>query len=202
MKIIKIIIVILSLVFIVGIQGCGYKIITNYENLTTEGVLEELVDGDTVKVRNQKTNELITVRVLGVDFIDIKGEKADGTPRINKWLDYGISEERVRYCYNRGNTELRNKWENITVILEYDDNEDIRDKYNRTLAYVKDSANPEKYLEQDVLLGGYGVVYDVGTLNCRYCLRYKEITQRMVDNKTGCLWSYSLGDEDPYRELY
>lgn len=194
-------IIILLIISTIIISGCGFikgqlldEILEPQVNKSSGGVIVNMPDGDTVHIEDKYTKEIVKVRVLGVDFIDKHGVKQSGEKRIQKWLDYGISEEHVVDCYNKGNAELRNKWMNQTVSLEYDPGEDTIDKYGRHLAYVTDSEG--YFLENDVLLGGYGVVYDIGALNCKYCQRFKEINQRVVDEKTGCLWSYYLGDSE------
>lgn len=155
----------ISLLFL-GIIGINAK--------TIEVEFSDCVDGDTAKfVYN---DEIITARFLAIDTPETKHPTKELEP-------YG--EEASEYTCNR----LKNA-ENIE--LEYDDDSDKLDKYNRHLVWVFVDDN---LLQKELVSKGYAsVAYLYG--DYKYTQILEDAEQEAEDNKLG-IWSL---EEDSMKE--
>lgn len=147
----------------------------NEEAIT--GVISSLADGDTYKVVISKDREIrngvqltageeITVRLLLVDTPESVGEKA-GMPYANEASSYAKGL-------------LNGK----TVTLEFDEG-DLKDKYDRFLAYVYlDGKRVQDYL----LENGYAMVHYVSEPNTRYLSELQAIEKTASKQSIG-IWS-------------
>ncbi len=83
---------------------------------TIQNTIKRVVDGDTYELYNEDT-----IRVLGIDYPDISGY-IYGKPRIQKWLDMGLTEEKIKRCYSEGQEKLEKMLLNKKVDLIKDEN--------------------------------------------------------------------------------
>jgi len=168
----------LTLLPLFFISGCNVPSLS--QNSTA--IITEFVDGDTIRAQGFDNS----IRVLCVDFIDIKGNKPDGRPRIEKWtVDYGIPEEKVKNCYKEGIDRLNTEFLNKGATFETDMFSDDKDKYGRYLRYVQ-LYNGE-YLEKWIIEQGYADFdYDI-PLSSK-CQEWKALALQVRENHQGCLW--------------
>ena len=147
---------------------------------TIQNTVKRVVDGDTYEIYNEDI-----IRVLGIDYPDISGE-VYGKPRIQKWLNMGLTEERIKKCYSEGQEKLEKMLLEKQVNLVKDENEQDKDKYGRLLRYVElNSLDIEKYLIEN----GYAVMYDPTKPLCSRCNDYSNLEIEIRKNKIGCLWN-------------
>lgn len=127
---------------------------------------DSCVDGDTAKFLYK--NEIITTRFLAVDTPETKHP----TKPVEAW-----GKEASDYTCNK--IKNANK-----IVLEYDDNSDEVDKYNRHLAWVWVD---NKLLQKELISKGYAkVAYLYG--NYKYTKELQEIEKTAIDKKLG-IWS-------------
>ena len=185
-KNLKKLIVVISLL-VVG--GCMNRL-ANEESLnqeitgesvnTIQNTIKRVIDGDTYELYNEDT-----IRVLGIDYPDISGE-VYGKSRIQKWLDMGLTEEKIKRCYSEGQEKLEKMLLNKQVSLVKDENEQDKDKYGRLLRYVElNGLDIEKYLIEN----GYAIMYDPTKPLCNRCYDYSNLELEIRKNKIGCLWN-------------
>lgn len=155
------------------------------------GVISQLADGDTynvVMVDNYEVRkgvylskgEEITIRLLLVDTPESVGEKA-GMP-------YG----------NESSSYAKGLLKDKTVTLEFDEG-DIKDKYDRYLAYVYvDGKRVQDYL----LENGYAMIRYVNEPNTRYLAELEEIEKRAREQALG-IWSIEgyVSQNEGYNEV-
>lgn len=149
-------------------------------------IVTKIVDGDTIDVEVNGVEQRI--RILGIDFPDISKD------RIDKWTNMGLSEERIKECYKKGNEFMEGYLLNLEVQLIADPKEKDKDQYGRLLRYVAASKDMNQNMEgidvESVLLAlGYAVEYDPTKPPCYWCARYAEIEENHRDLKQGCLWA-------------
>jgi len=180
-----------KLIVIIGllvVGGCINRLV-NEESLnqisgdsvnTMQNTIKRVVDGDTYELYNGDT-----IRVLGIDYPDISGENY-GKPRIQKWLDMGLTEEKIKKCYSEGQEKLKKMLLDKQVDIIKDENEQDKDKYGRLLRYVElNSLDIEKYLIEN----GYAIMYDPTKPLCNRCYDYSNLELEIRRNKIGCLWN-------------
>lgn len=127
---------------------------------------DSCVDGDTAKFLYK--NEIITTRFLAIDTPETKHP----TKPVEAW-----GKEASDYTCNK--IKNANK-----IVLEYDDNSDEVDKYNRHLAWVWVD---NKLLQKELISKGYAkVAYLYG--NYKYTKELQEIEKTAIDKKLG-IWS-------------
>lgn len=127
---------------------------------------DSCVDGDTAKFLYK--NKIITTRFLAVDTPETKHP----TKPVEAW-----GKEASDYTCNK--IKNANK-----IVLEYDDNSDEVDKYNRHLAWVWVD---NKLLQKELISKGYAkVAYLYG--NYKYTKELQEIEKTAIDKKLG-IWS-------------
>ena len=109
---------------------------------TQEVKIEEVIDGDTIRVRDIETDEIFRVRYLGIDTPEFDG------------LDY-------ESCFN---SQAKEKNEDLVLdqklILEFDI--DRYDRFGRTLAYVytlDELGEKEIFVNLELLEEGYARFY-------------------------------------------
>ena len=127
--------------------------------------LEECVDINTAKFRTS-SNSIIKVRFLALNIEDID----DGVSSV----ETPILKEAKEYTCNRITNASK-------IELEFDDNSDKKDKYNRYLAwvYVDDSL-----LEEELVQNGLAkVAYLYGDYS--YTDKLKETEEEAKENKVG-----------------
>jgi endonuclease YncB( thermonuclease family) len=164
----------------------------NPKNNIIEAKVIRVIDGDTFKVK-LKDGNVITIRILGVDFPDPKDKI-----RVKILEKYGTSKDKILYCYNKGNNLIEKILTNKTIYLEYDPKEFKKDKYGRHLVYVWVDCNLiSSSIKKDSLClyeaylieNGYARFYDPTKPMCTYCKKLKDIFYETVKSKRGCLWS-------------
>lgn len=127
---------------------------------------DSCVDGDTAKFLYK--NEIITTRFLAIDTPETKHP----TKPVEAW-----GKEASDYTCNKIKTANK-------IVLEYDDNSDKVDKYNRHLAWVWVD---NKLLQKELISKGYAkVAYLYG--NYKYTKELQEIEKTAIDKKLG-IWS-------------
>lgn len=127
---------------------------------------DSCVDGDTAKFLYK--NKIITTRFLAIDTPETKHP----TKPVEAW-----GKEASDYTCNK--IKNANK-----IVLEYDDNSDEVDKYNRHLAWVWVD---NKLLQKELISKGYAkVAYLYG--NYKYTKELQEIEKTAIDKKLG-IWS-------------
>ena len=147
---------------------------------TIQNTVKRVVDGDTYELYNGET-----IRVLGIDYPYISGE-VYGKERIQKWLNMGLTEEKIKKCYSEGQEKLEEMLLEKKVNIIKDENEQDKDKYGRLLRYVElNSLDIEKYLIEN----GYAVMYDPTKPLCNRCSDYSALELEIRKNKIGCLWN-------------
>ena len=114
----------------------------SYPSDTTEIEVEEVIDGDTIRVRDIESNEVFDVRYLGIDTPELQGS------------DYET-------CFHSQATE---KNEDLVLderlVLEFDI--DRYDRFGRTLAYVytlDGQGEKETFVNLELLQKGYARFY-------------------------------------------
>lgn len=126
---------------------------------------DSCVDGDTAKFLYK--NEIITTRFLAIDTPETKHP----TKPVEAW-----GKEASDYTCNK--IKNANK-----IVLEYDDNSDEVDKYNRHLAWVWVD---NKLLQKELISKGYAkVAYLYG--NYKYTKELQEIEKEAIDKNIG-IW--------------
>lgn len=159
--------------------------------LDSFGVVVGVVDGDTFRV-NVSDGAVVVVRLLGVDFPDV-------TPaRIGKWRDLGLSDVRIRYCYEEGNLRLQRMLLNQSVVLLADSKEQDVDRYGRLLRYVGiprelpsdggGGGGVSDDLSELLIRGGFAVPFDPTVPRCSNCGVYERVYGQVRGNSSGCLW--------------
>ncbi len=118
--------------------------------------LEEVIDGDTIRVRDIESNEVFNVRYLGIDTPELQGS------------DYET-------CFSSQATE---KNEDLVLdkrlVLEFDI--DKYDRFGRTLAYVytlDEEGEKETFVNLELLQKGYARFY----LDKQNTLRQEELVE-------------------------
>ena len=104
--------------------------------------VKEVIDGDTIRVRDPKTREIFTVRYLGIDAPELEG------PDYESCFSLQAKEK---------NEELVSDQK---VLLEFD--RDKYDRFGRTLAYVytlDEFGEKETFVNLELLQQGYARFY-------------------------------------------
>jgi len=157
---------------------------------TEKGRITKFIDVDTVEVTTD--DETHTVRLLGVDFIDL-----DAT-RIQYWLDRGWDRERLVFCYNAMNELTRELLEGKDVTLWSDDLEDDKDRYSRLLRYITvGSDSIEATVNFVVIVEGSSVYRDWGDKDCALCSQFQVAESFARNSQHGCLWSPNFEGKTP-----
>ncbi len=104
--------------------------------------VEEVIDGDTIRVRDQKTGEIFTVRYLGIDAPELEGPDYESCfgPQAKEKNEELVSDQKV--------------------LLEFD--RDRYDRFGRTLAYVytlDEFGEKETFVNLELLEKGYARFY-------------------------------------------
>jgi micrococcal nuclease len=153
--------------------GGGFDLFTSDDDRSpvqassTLGRVERIVDGDTVKVRLQDGNRLITVRYIGVDTPEsvAPGEPvqcfATHASRFNERL---VTGRRVRLRTGRERT----------------------DRFGRTLAYVYLLEGRRRFVNAELLRRGYARTLEIPP-NTDFADRFDALEQRARDARRG-LW--------------
>jgi len=145
------------------------------EQVQTGVVVTRIIDGDTYEVRLSNGSKE-TVRVLGIDYPDID---SDG---IKKWIGLGVTEDKVKICYDEGEEMLVNSLVNKSVILVSDSNEADKDRYGRLLRYVDLKLSADD-VGLNLIILGYAIKYDPSGKQCVRCGTYLS-----REKQGGCLW--------------
>ena len=142
--------------------------------------IEEVIDGDTIRVKDVDSNEVFRVRYLGVDTPELDG------------LDY-------ESCFG---LQAKERNEELVLdqnlILEFD--KDKYDQFGRTLAYVYTlDSNGEKdvFVNLDLLEEGYGRFY-LDKQNTAYQEELMEAAMEAQEDFAG-LWG-SCGEDFFYND--
>ena len=142
-------------IFLIGINSVFADDVVEYVNC---------IDGDTIKVKIN--DEEKTIRLLAIDAPE------DSPDRI----DY-YGKEASEYTCNRIKKAKK-------IVLEYDQNSDKQDKYDRVLAWV---FVDNKLLEEELVKRGYAkVAYLYGEY--KYTERIKEQETKAKENNLG-IWN-------------
>ena len=127
-----------------------------YSSESNEVAVEEVIDGDTIRVRDLETDEIFRVRYLGIDTPELDGP------------DY-------ESCFS---SQAKEKNEDLVLdqklILEFDI--DRYDRFGRTLAYVytlDELGEKETFVNLELLEEGYARFY----LDKQNTLRQGELVQ-------------------------
>lgn len=126
-----------------------------------------VIDGDTFKVRVNKKE--YTIRMLGIN-----------TPET-------LDPRKAVECYGKeASDENKKMLTGSKVRLEFSPKREVKDKYNRFLAYVYDSHNI--LVNEYLLRNGFAREYTYGS---QYSLRklFKDIEKVAKKNKVG-MWNY------------
>jgi micrococcal nuclease len=165
--------------FIILASILGFNF-SNQENLNFQEVfLEEIVDGDTIKVKDIKGN-IFKVRYLGIDTPEPEG------------LDYETC------FYSQAEEKNRELISNEDILLEFD--RDKYDRFGRTLAYVYTLDNKkekETFVNLELLKGGYARFF-LDNQNIMYQEKFIKSVTEAHDQFLG-LWG-SCGEEDFNKE--
>jgi len=152
-------------------------------NLTSEKekvTITKIIDGDTYTIEMENGTQY-NLRMLCMDFPDISGNKPDGTPRIDFWLDLDLSEDRIKRCYDEGKVYVKTLILDKQVLLTRESS--LKDKYGRELAYVSVDGQDVGSL---LIKNGYAVeAYEP----CQKSSEYKQLENYAKQNHQGCLWS-------------
>lgn len=132
--------------------------------------LSKCVDGDTVKVK-LNNGKIETVRFLAVDTPELSHSNKEVLEYANKAKDYTCNL-----------LEKANK-----IILEFDNNSDRRDKYDRLLAYVY---TDDVMLQKNLLKNGYAKVAYLYN-DYFYTEELKKLEQNAKTNKKG-IWKNNV----------
>lgn len=147
------------------------------EELTTESQISEetgefryervkrIVDGDTIELDNEISE---VVRYIGVDTPETNNPEPDDC------TCYGEEAK----AFNKGLVEGK------MVKLEFD--VELYDKYKRTLAYVYVGENYEKFVQVELLKGGYAYAFPIPP-NTKYKDYFAQLEKEAEENKVG-LW--------------
>lgn len=141
----------------------------NTENTKSEKVtvkLQDTVDGDTAKVT--MNNEKVTVRFLGIDTPETVHPEKEVEP-------YGPEAS------NFTKETLKNA---TKIELEFDNNADKQDKYNRYLAWIWVDG---ELLQEKIIKKGFAKTYMLQD-NYKYAGRLQEAEEEAKENKLG-IWS-------------
>jgi len=142
-----------------------------YFSEVQEVEVEEVIDGDTIRVRDLQTDEIIRVRYLGIDTPELEGP------------DY-------ESCFS---SQAKEKNEDLVLdqklILEFDI--DKYDRFGRTLAYVytlDELGEKETFVNLELLEEGYARFY----LDKQNTLRQTELVQAALSAKEDFsgLWGF------------
>ncbi len=125
----------------------------------------EVIDGDTIKVKNENTNAVATVRLIGVDTPETKDPRKP-----------------VQYYGKEASNYTKDQLEGKKVILEGD--VEGRDKYSRALCYVR-LADGTLFNEQ-LVTEGYARV-DTFPPNIKYKQLFEKAEADAKQNNRG-LW--------------
>lgn len=135
-----------------------------YSSEAQEVEVEEVIDGDTIRVRDLQTDEIIRVRYLGIDTPELEGP------------DY-------ESCFS---SQAKEKNEDLVLdqklILEFDI--DRYDRFGRTLAYVytlDELGEKETFVNLELLEEGYARFY----LDKQNTLWQAELVQAALSAREG-----------------
>lgn len=135
-----------------------------YSSEAQEVEVEEVIDGDTIRVRDLQTDEIIRVRYLGIDTPELEGP------------DY-------ESCFS---SQAKEKNEDLVLdqklILEFDI--DRYDRFGRTLAYVytlDELGEKETFVNLELLEEGYARFY----LDKQNTLQQAELVQAALSAREG-----------------
>ena len=129
-------------VFLFSLMGLDYYQDQSYSLETQAVEVEEVIDGDTIRVRDFQTDEVFRVRYLGIDTPELDGpdyESCFGSQAKEKNEDLVLDQK---------------------VVLEFD--KDKYDRFGRTLAYVytlDELGEKEIFVNQELLEEGYARFY-------------------------------------------
>ena len=152
-------------------QEKGYKVV-------------RVIDGDTIIVQKDNINE--TIRILGIDFIDLRKDK------LNIWLsETNGSKERITKCYKEGNEFVKELIINEKVILLVDEGvEPLVDRYDRKLRYIEFEDGDIRYdVGEELIKRGYARMFDPSPGLCSRCEGYRTLQVTTKESGNGCLWS-------------
>jgi len=144
----------------------GFNLYQNqpYSSEAQEVEVEEVIDGDTIRVRDLQTDEIIRVRYLGIDTPELEGP------------DY-------ESCFS---SQAKEKNEELVLdqklILEFDI--DRYDRFGRTLAYVytlDELGEEETFVNLELLEEGYARFY----LDKQNTLWQAELVQAALSAREG-----------------
>jgi micrococcal nuclease len=160
----------------VVVAGCGATTTPVSAPSSTEpnATVERIVDGDTLIADVGGRRE--RVRLLGID-----------TPE-------SVAQNRPDQCYGKESSDylktLLPEGSQITLILD----EEVRDQYDRLLAYVVRSSD-ELFINLDLLERGYAgvLIYDPNNF---YESLFREAERTAADNDVG-LWGVCGGPDVP-----
>lgn len=150
--------------------------LSDFESEVKKVEVEEVIDGDTIQVRDLESNEVFRVRYLGIDTPELEGS------------DY-------ESCFG---DQAKEKNEELVsdqkLILEFD--RDRYDQFGRTLAYVYTSdedGEKEIFVNLELLEEGYARFY----LDEQNTLEQDELVQAALDAQEDFsgLWG-SCGEDD------
>jgi len=135
-----------------------------YSSEAQEVEVKEVIDGDTIRVRDLQTDEIIRVRYLGIDTPELEGP------------DY-------ESCFS---SQAKEKNEDLVLdqklILEFDI--DRYDRFGRTLAYVytlDELGEKETFVNLELLEEGYARFY----LDKQNTLQQAELVQAALSAREG-----------------
>ena len=152
------------LVVLLSLLGLNLYQDQPYSSEAQEVEVEEVIDGDTIRVRDLQTDEIIRVRYLGIDTPELEGP------------DY-------ESCFS---SQAKEKNEDLVLdqklILEFDI--DRYDRFGRTLAYVytlDELGEKETFVNLELLEEGYARFY----LDKQNTLQQVELVQAALSAREG-----------------
>lgn len=148
--------------------------------LKEHGVIVRVVDGDTFKVRLDD-GRVVHVRLLGIDFPDVSED------RIVYWTGRGWEENKIKQCFDDGNSFVKEEFLRAPVKLFSDTKKANKDKYGRLLRYVFVEGQNQSINE--LLVGqGWAVHRQWFGPECVLCPELKQLQARAQKERVGCLW--------------
>lgn len=137
---------------------------------------EEVIDGDTIRVKNLKTGEIFRIRYLGVDTPELEG------PDYQTCFGYQAKEKNEELVANK------------RLILQFD--KDKYDRFGRVLAYVfveDENGEKGKFVNLELLKQGYARFF-LDKQNTFYHSQFVRAANFAHDNFLG-LWGVCGEDQ-------